>query len=125
MYLLSKVSLTSRLAKWMMILSKFDIKYVEHKVIKGQAIIDQLVDFPIQDDVPIQVDFPDEHLMYMTTRTWKMFFDGSFMKNGSKAGVLFVSPHGYTIPNSYKLVFPCTNNIVEYEAFTNGIKMEL
>ena len=93
-YLLGKATLTGRLAKWMMILSEFDIEYIEHKAIKGQAILDQLVDFPIQDDTRIQVDFPDEHLMYMTKRACKIFFDGSFMQNGSRASVLFVSPHG-------------------------------
>ena len=29
------------------------------------------------------------------------------------------------IPKLYKLVFPCTNNIIECEALTNGIKMAL
>ena len=47
------------------------------------------------------------------------------MQNGSGASVLNVSPHGYTIPKSYKLLFPCTNNIVEYEALTNGLKMAI
>ena len=55
----------------MIILLEFDIEYVEHKEIKGQAIVDQLANLPIQDDAPIQVDFPDEHLIYMTKRTWK------------------------------------------------------
>ena len=54
-----------------------------------------------------------------------MFFDSSHTQNGAGAGILFVSPHGYTIPKSYKLLFPCTNNIAEYEALTNGIKMAL
>lgn len=124
-YLLGKAALTGRLAKWMMILSEFDIDYIECKAIKGQAIADQLANFPIQDNMPIQVNFPDEHLMYMTERSWKLFFDGSCMQNGSRAGVLFVSPHGYTIHKSYKLLFPCTNNIVEYEALTNGLKMAI
>ena len=54
-----------------------------------------------------------------------MLFDGSNMQNGSGAGILFVSPHGYTIPKSYKLLFPCTNNIAEYEALTNGLKLAI
>ena len=107
-YLLCKAALIGRLAKWMMILSEFHIEYIECKAIKGHAIEDQLANFPLQDDAPIQVDFPDEHLMYMNERTWNMFFDGSFMQSGSGAGVLFVSPHGYTIPKSYKFLFPCT-----------------
>lgn len=68
-YLLGKDALTGRLAKWMMILSEFDIEYIERKAIKGQAIADQLANFPIQDNMPIQVNFPDEHLMYMTERS--------------------------------------------------------
>ena len=63
--------------------------------------------------------------MYMNERTWKMFFDGSFMQNGSSVGVLFISPHGYTIPKSFKLLFPCTKNIGKYEALTNGLKMAI
>lgn len=124
-YLLSKAALTSRLAKWMMVLFEFDIEYVERKAIKGRAIVDQLADFPIREKAPIQVEFPNEHILYMTSRTWKMFFDASFMQNGSGAGVLFVSPHGYTIPKSYKLLFRCTNNIAKYEALTNGLKMAI
>ena len=63
--------------------------------------------------------------MYMTERTWKMFFDGSFMQSGLGASVFFVSPHGYTISKSYKLLFPCTNNIAKYEALKNGLKMAI
>ena len=37
-YLLSKETLTGRLTKWVMILSEFDIQYVQQKAIKGQAI---------------------------------------------------------------------------------------
>lgn len=124
-YLLGKAALIGRLAKWMMILLEFDIEYFECKAIKGQAITNQLTDFPIQDNALIQVDFPNEHLMYMIERTWKMVFDGSFMQNGLGAGVFFVSPHGYVIPKSYKLLFLFTKNIAEYEALTNGLKMTI
>ena len=99
-YLLSKATLTDHLAKWMMILSKFDIQYVERKVIKGQAIVDQLIDFPLEDTTPMQIEFLDASIVYITKRTWKMFFDGSHTQNGAEAVVFFVSPHGYTIPKS-------------------------
>ena len=46
-YLLSKASLIGHLAKWVMILSEFDIEYVEHKAIKGQEISNQLLETPI------------------------------------------------------------------------------
>ena len=124
-YLLGKATLTGRLAKWMMILSEFDIQYVECKAIKGQEIANQLAEFPISDHAPMQIDFLDSSVLYITDRTLKMFFDGSHTQNGVGAGILFVTPHGYTIPKSYKLLFPCTNNVAEYEALLNGIKLAL
>ena len=77
-YLLSKAALTGRLAKWVMILSEFDIHYVEHKAIKGQAIADQLAEAPMQSSLPLNIDFPDESILTLTCKTWVIFFDGSF-----------------------------------------------
>ena len=54
-----------------------------------------------------------------------MFFDGSHAQNGARARIFFFTLHGYTIPKSYKLLFPCTNNVAEYEALLNGIKLAL
>ena len=62
-YLLSKVALTGCLAKWMVILFEFDIQYVEHKAIKGQAIADQLADFPLEDTTPMHIEFPNASIM--------------------------------------------------------------
>lgn len=61
-YLLSKSTLTGRLAKWVMILSEFDIEYVDRKAIKGQVIADQLADAPLQNDMPLHIEFPDSTL---------------------------------------------------------------
>ena len=77
-YFLSKAALTGCLAKWVMVLSEFNIQYVECKAIKGQVIADQLVDTPIQRTLPLNIDFPDESILTLTHKTWVMFFDGSF-----------------------------------------------
>jgi hypothetical protein len=124
-YLLSKATLTGRLAKWVMILSEFDIKYVERKAIKGQAIADQLAETPLIDHQPLHVEFPDESIFLLTRRSWTMFFDGSFTQQGSGAGILFITPQRYSLPKAYKMLFPCTNNIAEYEALINGMKIAL
>ena len=108
-----------------MILSKFDIQYVKHKAIKVQAIADQLAKFPIPDNALMQIEFLDSSVLYITDCTWKMFFDGSHTQKGTGASTLFITPHGYTIPKSYKLLFPYTNNVAEYEALLNGIKLAL
>ena len=124
-YLLSKATLTGRLAKWVMILSEFDIKYVERKAIKGQAIADQLVESPLIDHQPLHIEFLDESILLLTQRSWTMFFDGSFTQHGSGTGILFITPQRYSLPKAYKMLFPCTNNISEYESLINGMKIAL
>lgn len=51
-YLLSKTTLTGLMAKWVMLLSEFDILYVDQKAIKGQVIAVQLAETPLVDAYP-------------------------------------------------------------------------
>lgn len=39
--------------------------------------------------------------------------------------ILFISPSGETFKYSFKLMFECTNNIVEYEALITGLNLEV
>ena len=59
-YMLSHTVLTKCLAKWYMLLSEFDIQYIDRKAIKGQAIADHLVDAPLVVDHPLIMKFPDD-----------------------------------------------------------------
>ena len=61
-----------------MILSEFDVEYVDRKAIKGQAIVDQLVDSPLEDLNAILADFPNAHIIHTEPITWKLYFDGSY-----------------------------------------------
>ena len=54
---------------------------------------------------------------------WTMFCDGASSKDGSRAGVVFVSPEKNTFRYSFTLKFSCTNNIAEYEALLLGLKV--
>ena len=45
-----------------------------------------------------------------------MYFDGAVNLSGSGTGAVLISPTGQHYPVAAKLVFPCTNNISEYEA---------
>lgn len=125
-YLLSKGALTGRTTKWVMLLSEFDIEYVDRKAIKGQVIADQLIDAPLAGDHPILIELPDEFIMTIaTSSTWKLYFYGSCMQNGSGAGILLITPQGDCIPKSYKIDFSCTNNIAEYEALIIGLHLAI
>ena len=122
-YMLSRTALTGRLAKWIMLLSKFNIQYVDRKAIKGQAIADHLADAPLVDPHPLVMEFPNEHIFMVEEQApWKLYFDGSYTSHGSGAGILLVTPQGDYIPKAFKLQFPSTNNIAEYEALIVGLK---
>ena len=109
-----------------MILSEFDIVYKDRKAIKGQVIADQLSKAPLIGDHPIIVDFQDDTIMTIIPSTqWKLYFDGSFTQMGSRAVILFVTPQGDLILKSYKNVFPCTNNIVEYKGLVTRLRQSI
>jgi ribonuclease HI len=56
---------------------------------------------------------------------WTMFFDGSLMKIGAGAGLLFVSPLRKHLRNVLRLHFPASNNVAEYEALVNGLHIAI
>jgi ribonuclease HI len=52
---------------------------------------------------------------------WTMFFDGSLMKTGAGAGLLFISPLRKHLRYVLRLHFLASNNVAEYEALVNGL----
>jgi ribonuclease HI len=54
-----------------------------------------------------------------------MYFDGSLMKTGAGAGLLFISPLGKHVRYVIRLHFPASNNMAEYEALVNGLRIAI
>jgi ribonuclease HI len=52
-----------------------------------------------------------------------MFFDGALMKTGAGAGLLFISPLGNHLCYVLRLHFPASNNVAEYEALVNRLRI--
>jgi ribonuclease HI len=52
---------------------------------------------------------------------WTMYFDGSLMKTGAGAGLLFILPLGKHLRYVLRLHFLASNNVAEYEALVNGL----
>ena len=52
--------LTSRLMRWLVLLTEFDIQYVTRKSVNGSIITCHLASFSVFNDRPIDDDFPDE-----------------------------------------------------------------
>jgi ribonuclease HI len=54
-----------------------------------------------------------------------MYFDGSLMKTGAGAGLLFISPLGKHLRYVLRLHFPASNDVAEYEALVNGLRIAI
>ena len=114
-YLFGKPALSGRLSRWLILLVKFDLKYVAKKAIKGSVMSDFCVKNPIEGEDGTE-DFPDEDILDVELRTWKMYFDGAINQCGNGIGILLITPEGSHIPLAIKLNFEATNKMAEYEA---------
>ena len=64
-YIFEKPALTRRIARWQMLLSKYDIEYRIQKAIKSSVLAEYLAHQPVEDDQSVGFDFPDEDVMYL------------------------------------------------------------
>ncbi|KAL3730345.1 hypothetical protein ACJRO7_027366 [Eucalyptus globulus] len=92
---------------------------MSQKSVKGRVIADMLADCPkeVGDDHSL-----DDRISIVEEDTWTMFFDGAVNLSGSGTGAVLISPNGQHYPVAAKLMFPCTNNIAEYEACILGLQ---
>ncbi|XXG85664.1 hypothetical protein AAC387_Pa11g0701 [Persea americana] len=127
-------SLNAQLAKWSILLSQFDIRYVPQKAIKGQALVDFLAEHPLPKNSPLKDDLSDERVYNVEASSpnasWNMYFNGATRTNEkgkpiSGIGILFVSPDKYMIPHAFSLLEPCSNNAAEYQALIIGLELAL
>jgi ribonuclease HI len=106
---------SGRIAKWAVEIMGKTISFAPRKAIKSQVLADfvaEWVDTQLP-AAPIQLEL------------WTMFFDGSLMKTGAGAGLLFVSPLGKHLHYVLRLHFPASNNVAEYEALVNGLRIAI
>ncbi|XP_039054461.1 uncharacterized protein LOC120196812, partial [Hibiscus syriacus] len=131
-FLMESPALTGRMARWQMLLSEFDIVYVNQKAIKGSVIADFLASRVSNDYQPLNFNFPDEDLLCISMNeevktndafaTWKLYFDGASNALGRGIGAVLISPENIYYPFTSRLEFFCTNNMAEYEACVMGLK---
>jgi ribonuclease HI len=54
-----------------------------------------------------------------------MYFNGSLMKTRTGAGLLLISPLGVHMRYVIRIHFVASNNVAEYEALVNGLKITI
>ena len=89
-----------------------DSHYAPCKAIKSQALADFVAEWT-DSQLP---------LAQVQSELWTMYFDGSLMKTGPGAGLLFISPLGVHMRYVIRIHFATSNNVAEYEALVNGLR---
>jgi ribonuclease HI len=106
---------SGRIAKWAVELMGETISFAPRKAIKSQAMADFLAEW-VDTQLPIAL---------IQLELWTMYFDGSLMKTGAGAGLRFISPLGKHVRYMLRLHFPASNNVAEYEALVNGLRIAI
>jgi ribonuclease HI len=104
---------SSRIAKWAVELMGETLSFAPRKAVKSQVLADFLAEW-----VDTQLLTAPIH-----AKLWTMYFDGSLMKTGAGAGLLFISPLGKHVRYVICLHFLASNNMAEYEALVNGLRI--
>jgi hypothetical protein len=106
---------SDRIAKWAVELMGETLSFAPRKAIKSQVLADFLAEWTDTQlpTAPIQAEL------------WTMYLDGSLMKTGAGAGLLFISPLGKHVHDVIRLHFPASNNVAEYEALVNGLRIAI
>jgi ribonuclease HI len=95
-----------RIAKWFVELMGETLACELRKAIKSQVLADFVAEWTDTQLPPPQIQ----------AECWTLYFDGSVMKTGAGAGLLFISPLGEHKRYAVCLHFPASNNMAEYEA---------
>ena len=89
--------------------------YASRIAIKSQVLADFIVEWT-------EVQMPPA---VVNEEYWMMYFDGLLMKKGIGVGLVFVSPLGVRLRYKIRLRFPSSNNVAEYEALINGLRIAI
>ena len=118
--------LSRRISQWLLQLSQYDLKVRTPKAVKSQAIANLLAQFPREEELPLDDKVSGEVAMAeIIKEQWVMKFNGSSTANSEGIGVVLYHEREETVALSFKLEFPCSNNIVEYEAYLTGLATTL
>jgi ribonuclease HI len=106
---------SGRIAKWAVEIMGETISFSPRKAIKSHVLADFMAEW-------VDTQLPTAPIQ---PKLWTMFFDGSLMKIGPGVGLLFISPHEKHLRCMLRLHFSASNNMAEYEALVNGLRIAI
>jgi hypothetical protein len=106
---------TGRIVKWALEFMGQWISYARRTAIKSQVLADFIAEWTDTQMPPVALN--EEY--------WMMYFDGSLVKEGAGLGSVFVSPLGVRMRYVVHVHFLVSNNVAEYEALINGLRITI
>ncbi|GKC00335.1 reverse transcriptase domain-containing protein [Tanacetum coccineum] len=116
--MLSNPEVAGRLLKWRFKLEEYDIHYRPRTSVKGQILVDFIVEHP-EDDPPDTLIEDKEELL----DPWILFTDGSSCIDGFGADLIITNPEGIEFTYAIRFRFNATNNEEKYEALIAGLRI--
>ena len=118
--ILHKLETSGRLIKWAIELSEFDIRYKLRTAVKGQVLVDFIVEFtPLNtpthptETTQLAPDLPISRLS----------IDGAANSQGSGAGLILTSLDRIDVEYTLRFRFQASNNKAEYEAVITELNL--
>jgi len=107
---LQKPDMASRMVRWAIMLSEFDVQYEPRGPIKDQVYADFVVELSSAATHQEEIGF-----------RWVLSVDGSSNLEGSGADVILEGPNRLLIEQALRFSFKASNNQAEYEALIVGM----
>ena len=114
--ILHKPEASERMIKWAIELSEFDIRYKPRTAIKGQVLVNFIIEF-----TPVELN--GSTLLMPDLPIWKLSVDGAANAQGSGAGLILTSPDRIDVEYALRFGFQASNNEAEYEAIIAGLNL--
>ncbi|XP_074343049.1 uncharacterized protein LOC141680840 [Apium graveolens] len=108
--------------KWAVELGQFDLEYCPRTAIKGQTLVDFILEFDFEvDDKAIVLAEPSSQRNSPGDKREELPHPWWILH----AGIVLITPEGHRLMSAIHFKFYVTNNDAEYEALINGLKLAL
>ncbi|XP_074346726.1 uncharacterized protein LOC141685532 [Apium graveolens] len=91
--------------------------------IKAQALAEFVIECTFPEQQPPASHELTQEEANPGTDCWKFYVDGSSTSERSRAGLILISPEGFTIQQVITFAFKATNNQAKYEALISGHRL--
>ncbi|KAL5574607.1 hypothetical protein UlMin_016306 [Ulmus minor] len=125
-YMMNNPIPSSRLTRWILALSEFDIRVVSPTAKRSQSLAELLATFPTAESDLIKDEVHGEAHEVATIeeeQKWQLMFDGAAAAGKGGIGIVLIGPESQVITKACKIMYGCSNNEAEYEALITGLEL--